>query len=271
MLYNSQEYPHKYEPIISRELFARVQKTKTGYMKKHSKFAGLPYVYGGLISCAICVRMITPEKKKGKYIYYHCTEYDGKHKADWVREEELTTQFAQLYRHLQVPPDIIGQIIESLRESHQDKTQFHMTMLEAYQNEYQKYETRIEKMYEDKLDGLIDENLYNKKREEYRQKQQELRSKISRLDIVDEDYYLTSEYLLQLVNRAYSWFLSSELEEKRQLIKLTLQNLKLRGKKLDFEFVKPFDQVFACSSRQSWLGDEDSNLAIRSQSPLSYR
>jgi site-specific DNA recombinase len=112
--------------------------------------------------------------------------------------------------------------------------------------------------------------LYNKKSEEYRLKQQELRGKISRLSIADEDYYLTSEYILQLANKAYDLFLSSEAEEKRQLLKLTLQNLKLRGINIDFELVKPFDQVFACTNRQRWLGEEDSNLRTRSQSPLSY-
>ena len=75
MLYDGQEYPHNYECIIPRELFDEVQRIKAGYMKKHSKFAGLPYVYRGMISCATCGCMITPEKKKGKYVYYHCTEY----------------------------------------------------------------------------------------------------------------------------------------------------------------------------------------------------
>lgn len=143
--------------------------------------------------------------------------------------------------------------MEQALSSHQDKAEFHKTMLQSLQSDYQKYETRIEKMYEDKLDGKISEGLFSKKSEEYRLKQQELTKKISRLSIADGEYYLSSEYILQLANRAYDLFLSSEAEEKRQLIKLTLQNLKLKGKKIDFDLVKPFDEVFACSSRQSWL------------------
>jgi len=77
--------------------------------------------------------------------------------------------------------------------------------------------------------------------------------KISRLGFADEEYYVTSEYLLQLANRACDLFMSSEAEEKRQLLKLTLQNLKLEGKKVEFELVKRFDKVFACTSSQSWL------------------
>jgi hypothetical protein len=91
--------------------------------------------------------LITPEKKKGKYVYYHCTEYNGKHGAQWIREEELTNQFAQLFKSLQIPKDVVEEITALLRESHKDKTQFHRTMLEGYQKEYKKYQTRIEKMY----------------------------------------------------------------------------------------------------------------------------
>ena len=255
IIYSGKEYPHNYETIISRELFDEVQQIKAGYMKKHSKFAGLPYIYRGMISCATCGCMITPEIKKGKYVYYHCTEYKGKHKADYVREEELTAQFALMYKNLQIPPDVIEQITGTLRKSHQDKSEFHRVTLQSYQGDYQKYETRIEKMYEDKLDGKITEDVYNKLSENYRLKQQALRGKISGLGIADEEYYITAEYLLKLANRAYDLFMSSEADEKRQLIKMTLQNLKLDGKKIDFELVKPFDQVFACTSRQSWLPD----------------
>jgi site-specific DNA recombinase len=253
ILYGGKEYPHNYERIIPRDLFDEVQRIKAGYNKKHFKFAGLPYLYRGLIRCADCGCMITPEKKKGKYVYYHCTEYNGKHGAKWLREEELTEQFARLYKSIQIPKGVVEEITATLRKSHRDKMQFHRTMLESYQREHQKYETRLEKMYEDKLDGSITESLYNKKREEYRAKQKEISGKIASLGIADEEYYLTSEYLLQLANRAYDLFMSSEAEEKRQLLQLTLQNLELDGKKVNFELVKPFDKVFACSNSQKWL------------------
>ena len=202
--------------------------------------------------------MITPEKKKGKYIYYHCTEYNGKHGASWVREEELTSQFAQLFESLQIPKDIIEEITTSLRHSHRSKAQFHRAMLESYKGDLQKYQTRIERMYDDKLDGSITERDYNKRYERYREKQKEITSRIERLSIADEEYYITSEYLLRLANRAHELFMSSEAEERRQLLQLTLQNLKLDGKSVKFEFVRPFDKVFACSSSQSWLPELDS-------------
>ncbi len=46
------------------------------------------------------------------------------------------------------------------------KSEFHGSLLNRYQADYQKYENRIERMYEDKLDGIITEGDYEKRRKE---------------------------------------------------------------------------------------------------------
>ena len=76
---------------------------------------------------------------------------------------------------------------------------------------------------------------YEKKRKEHRAKQKEITKKIGKL------------------------FESSEPEEKWLLLKMTLQNLKLRGKKVRYDWIKPFDKVAFYASRQSWLPRVDSN------------
>ena len=42
-----------------------------------------------------------PEKKKGKYIYYHCTDStEANIMMKTLTEEELTVQFARIYKSL---------------------------------------------------------------------------------------------------------------------------------------------------------------------------
>ena len=130
---------------------------------------------------------------------------------------------------MQIHKEIVVEMTVSLKQSHKGKVDFHQTMLEKYRKEYQRYEARIEVMYEDKLNGSITESFYNKKREEYRLKQKEITQNIARLSGADEEYYITSEYLLQLANRAYDLFMSSEAEEKRQLFKTDTSELKIEG------------------------------------------
>ncbi len=46
---------------------------------------------------------------------------------------------------------------------------------------------------------------------------------------------------------AYDLFLSSEVEEKRQLIKLILSNLKVEDGNVVYDVQKPFDLIVKCS------------------------
>ncbi len=92
--------------------------------KKPFKYAGHNYIYRGLIRCGECDSAITPEQHKG-YVYYHCTQYNGKHGAKWLREEKITEQLGQVFKSLQMPPDIVAQTIETLNHLHENKVAFH--------------------------------------------------------------------------------------------------------------------------------------------------
>ena len=99
MVWNDKMFPHRYPPLISTDLFKQVQQVKMNFNKKPVKYAGMPYIYRGLIRCAECGLAITPEKHKG-HVYYHCTQYNGKHGAQWLREEEITKQLEKVFKNL---------------------------------------------------------------------------------------------------------------------------------------------------------------------------
>jgi hypothetical protein len=121
MRVKGQLYPHKYDTIISYELFQEAEAVRNGYQVKRHRWAGLPYKYRGLIRCGKCDCRITFEKKKGKYVYGHCTQAKGKHGASYVLEDELTTQLAKVFKSIQIPAYAYEQVSEALRASHEDK------------------------------------------------------------------------------------------------------------------------------------------------------
>lgn len=79
------------------------------------------------------------------------------------------------------------------------------------------------------------------------------------LQEAEDNYYITAKYILELSNRAYELFKSSEVEERRQLIKLVLQNLRIEGRLVKFEGLKPFDTILNYSDHQLWHPRRDSN------------
>ena len=76
---------------------------------------------------------------------------------------------------------------------------------------------------------------------------------MSILQVADNEYYLTCTYLLKVAEHAGKIFASSEPHEKRLLLKMALQNPKLKGKKVQYTWIKPFDTIAFYAQRQLWL------------------
>lgn len=244
-------YPHKYPPIICITLFEDVQAVKNSFAKKKYKFMGKPYLYRGLIRCAHCGLSVTPEIHKG-YVYYHCTQYNGKHDAKWLREEEITRQLGAVFKNLQLPAEILDELTDTLNASHQDKMEFHQKETSKLIQEQKTITKMMDNLYLDKLKGRITESAYDKFYTSLRDQVTDISIRVEQLQEAEDNYYITAKYVLNLTSRAYELFISSEVEEKRQLIKLILQNLHLKDEKLVWEAHSPFNLILECSDRQVW-------------------
>ena len=73
----------------------------------------------------------------------------------------------------------------------------------------------------------------------------------------DEDFYITAPKILDLANKALEIFKSSEVNEKRALINLLLQNPLLSGRKLLFSLRSPFYMIAKCGQIENWLPRQD--------------
>jgi len=62
-----------------------------------------------------------------------------------------------------------------------------------------------------------------------------------------------------LAQRTLETFKSSEIDEKRQLLNLVLQNPELRGRELEFTLKPPFDTMVYANECSDMLPGLDSN------------
>lgn len=259
MLWKGQLYPHKYPAIIDRDLFLRAQNIKLGYNKKPYKLAGKTSVlYRGLFSCGHCGCAYTVEKKRKKsgreYIYYRCTQFKGKCASEYVREEKLTHQLTEYFETIRIPSTVADKLCATLKDSHKGKIDFRKKMASELQNQFDRLENRIERLYEDKLDGVIEEDFYKTKAQEYRREQVNIKSKLDNLHTADEEYYRTAESILKLCSKAPEIFQSSKVEAKRHLIKMVLSNPVINDGKLCSTIRKPFSYWAKGPSRPIWGG-----------------
>jgi len=253
ILHKGKEYPHRYQPLIDKALFDQVQAVKAGYSKKKYKYAGLPYIYRGLIKCKECGCTITVEQKKGRYIYYHCTEFKGKHNAAWIEEQELTDHFSLIFNRMKIPDSEIKLLLERFKAAHGAQIEFYKTQSAHFQAEITKYQNRIERLYVDQLDERITKDVYDKFYKEFRQEQQNYQNKLNQLQKIDDSYYITVDTILNIASKAEELFRSSEMDQKREILNLVLSNLYISEGKLEYTVNRPFDSILNCSTRKEWL------------------
>src|SRR6202008_3332619 len=80
--------------------------------------------FSGLVSCGHCGCALVAERKKGKYVYYHCTGNKGKCPEPYAREEVLEQCFADLLKGLVFDDEVMDWVVDALHQSHADQKQF---------------------------------------------------------------------------------------------------------------------------------------------------
>ena len=278
-------YRGAYEPIVSKELWERVQAMLDGRAARKTQMPKEQFAFSGLITCGHCGCAMVGEIKKGRYIYYHCTGYKGKCPEPYTREEVLEEKFTGLLKGIAFSGEALAWVRQALRESHRDERQFHDEAVAKLQREHHRLQTRIDSMYEDKLDGRIGNDYFDSKATEMRAAQAAITREIQAHQTANRGYIEEGVQLLELAHNAHALFETRPATEKRKLLDFVLSNCTWKGGQLTAKYRQPFDvlAVAVASEQQqkavgsaetgrfdNWLPDMDSNHDSRLQRPLSY-
>lgn len=263
MIVKGQTYRHKYHPLISKELFEKCAEIRSGRSQTKYKYASKPFAFRGLIKCEYCgcsISADTKTKKSGKsYTYLSCTQYKGKCGAERMRDDIVSDQIINAFKSFQMPSDVQKRVFDKLSESVENERKLYKQSSAGIMKQIQDIDRRIDIMYQDRLDGRITAANYDNFVTKEKDKQRDLNAQLNDHIKADESFLLSVSYIMELANRAAELYQSSEVEEKRQLVNFLLSNLRLKGKKLLYDYKKPFNEMALCAKIGSWQTKVDSN------------
>ena len=119
----------------------------------------------------------------------------------------------------------------------------------------------MDQMYEDKLDGKIDEEFWGRKMSDWRTQERALQSAADSFGKpVTMNQALTAQKILELANKAHFLYLTRNSAERGELLKKVLLNCATDGVSLTPTYRKPFDLIFQRVKNAEWSGREDLNL-----------
>ena len=161
----------------------------------------------------------------------------------YVREAVLEAQFTAALRRLKFDDEVLAWVKQALRQSHADERREHEEAIARLQAEHTKIQRRLDAMYDDKLDGVIDEAFFRRKADECRAEQTKLSDEIERHRQANQNYIGDGARLLDLANKAADLFERQPALEKRKLLRFVLAGCTWKNGQLGFEYRKPFDLI----------------------------
>ncbi len=261
-------YPHKYEPLLSKDLWDRCQAVRTGANKKPYKYADKPFLFRGLIRCVNSGKICTTDQKKGKYNYIMYWDAAGKKK--WVREEVIENTVADILDTIVIPEKVIFALEKDMKQHKEQEVAYRESEIRNIQRELATARTRIDNLFNLYVDGKIDDDMYQAKMPELKATVARLENNIKAHQKADDAFNETVICLMKIANKVGTYFRqSSNLEHRRTILKTIIRTLEINNGKVGYSLHFPFSEMQNCTSQQLWRPQRESNPRYRRERAMS--
>lgn len=247
-----------HRPIISKELFDKVQAVMGGKAKIHIQLKG--FAFNNLMLCGECGCKVIGEKKKGRYHYYHCTFSKGRHESKvYVREERLAELFEDSVKAVTLDQKTADWLVDALREENKGAEEFQEKRLAALKTSMEKINTRISRLYDAKFDNEIPEEAFIAKEKEYKGQLIDLKAQTEGLQKTNPDFLEDARRTLELSKRLHPLYVRANYGEKAKILQLIASNFSLVDATPVPKWRKPFSFFAEGLSSTEWLPRVGSN------------
>ena len=99
----------------------------------------------------------------------------------------------------------------------------------------------------------ITANEYDRKVQELKKKERDIYEQLKDHSKADEEFLISSSYILELAHNGYSLFKSSQTAKKREILNFVFANFQADGSKLLYKTKEPFWELLFCAESWKWL------------------
>ena len=227
----------KHQAIISVKLFNQVQSClQKRYTVKTRKNK---YIFSHLFTCGLCGQPIRSTTAKHKYLYYRCRDpqcemkklVDERVVSDWIRENISSIKFNST------------EIQQMLKAAKELRKSFMLELVDREKSmklQIQNTDSRLNKLTDLLLDGNINQETYNQKREQYIMEKKTTESEINDFKYTKSNALDKLEGLAILLGNPVKAYDLANHENKANLIRKMMKNLQLVPLGVKFEWQTPF-------------------------------
>lgn len=262
MEYMGKKYPHKYEPLIDRELFNACQSVRNQRHSQHPAYDSIDFTIKDFVRCKECGCTVSSYYSKGK-VYMKCSRSkkgvncSNKQSSEAAILPDVTRAVASVV----LPEAVLELVIKELKKRHDNQQEYFATNIESTRQEYDQITARLKAITYERLDSAtygkgISSELYAEIVDELTTRQQELDKQLVKLTHSNKSFMVTASYLLDLAQRAPLLFENASPRLRQKLLKFLLSNVELFDKQLSYIVNDPF-KTFIEANKKAPNGPDD--------------
>lgn len=238
-------YQGNHEPIITKQLHDKCLEVSGLNTKPRPKRKG--FTLSGFITCDKCGCAITAEMKKGKYIYYHCTNGKGicDQKSFNTNEKEIHKFIVEDMKKLQVSQKLVDIVYKAKLEELKQSGDYHDHALETITKALESLAMRKSRLVDTFTAGDIEEDLYREKMISIENDKVNLEYQSTEIKENSPDPYVTIELVYKRFKQGYTMserYKDASPEEKRIILSEALSNSTLLNRNIvSLQYKSPYD------------------------------
>jgi DNA invertase Pin-like site-specific DNA recombinase len=229
-------------PLVSPGLFNRVQAILSGRLYPRTQIH--QFRFRRFMRCAGCGRSLTGERQKG-HVYYRCHSFAcrGTSVSQKSTEETVLNALQQLCLDERDVRDF-RDLLEEQSTSDRDRT---LTRAATAKRDLGLVEERLQRLTDALLDGMIDKEMYEARKEALLARRLELRDALQNAPALTSSTALAERF--ELAFAAFQTYEIGNELEKRDLLRSLGSNLLVRGKNVEFPMHSPFSELRAWATQ----------------------
>src|SRR3972149_1571787 len=223
--YSGELHEGKYEPIIAKKIFDKVQEVLKQGGRPHHKTKYEPQDFCGLMKCGTCGMSITGEyrvkkQKNGNvhdYIYYHCTKKNKSIKCPepCIRQESLDKQISSLLQKFSLREDWADKLLAMAEKDKAVSAQPVSAFVQESQNKIRAIQTKLQRLLDGYLEQDIEREIYREQKAILLSKKKLLEEQIIKLEQKQNDWVEPMEEWIKVASNLVKIASDSNLLEKK--------------------------------------------------------
>lgn len=261
MLIKGEIMQHCHEPLVSRNVWEDCQAVLRGWEKKPFLYGGKDFLFRGLLTCAVTGSVVSSDTKKKSYKNGTTAEFtylvtwnpENPSKKFWVREDKVAAQVEAALERITIKDhEMMTAAIAAVKEANKAKQESHNREVGLLKKEHSEIQAKLDRLVDLLAEGVLPPDDYRNKREQLKKRQHDLVNLIHAYDDADNMFGSTMEKLMKVAMGAHKAFLSSSVEEKRELLNFVFSNLTLKGETLCYSYNFPFNNFENLDDCSKW-------------------